>query len=93
MENFIRKGEHDCWPWKGGAENAPSTGMDMACLNNACANPRHILGETVVDAVPTEQDKLLALQKRCLEAGIDFDGRWRLEKLQSVLDEAEKASE
>lgn len=43
MDNVLKLGLTDCWPWLGVPEEAPNRAARMACRNSMCCNPRHVV--------------------------------------------------
>lgn len=87
---FIEKGPTDCWPWQLNPDDAPNKGALMACRNQKCCNPRHVVSretftqEEIKDAVLEidEKEQLKAI----LDAHeIEYRKNASLESLQELV--------
>ncbi|MCF6327587.1 MAG: hypothetical protein L3J21_09895 [Devosiaceae bacterium] len=92
MQNFVEKGKHDCWPWLGHPDDAINSDSKMACNDGMCCNPQHVIEvdgsktqKGAEDAAEDAESELDVLRQQCEQAGIYYDRRWGIEKMEVAL--------
>lgn len=86
--HYHKKGKTDCWPWLRDPAKAPNKGALMACRNDQCMNPRHIVKSAEEYQAEREPDAEKDQLKAKLDAAeIPYRANASLDALQALIEE------